>query len=108
VSHAGGRSTSDDREDGTRKLTGEQRQQRQLTNRSNKDDISIEGDVAEIHLDESPPYILIGSEDGLVKVVLLCRDGCATTRVDDYVQADGEQQHELLFHADSLEVRRRR
>jgi chitinase len=45
-------------------VTEEQHQQQQLTNRSNKDDVYVEGNVAEVHLDDTPPTIVIALRDG--------------------------------------------
>jgi hypothetical protein len=76
------------------------------TNRGNKDDVYTEGNVTELHLDAEPSYVLVGNRDGDVKVVLLCRDQCPTIRVGDYLEADGEKQHEQIFEATEVTVRR--
>ena len=31
---------------------------------------------------------------------------CRSIQPGDYLEADGEKQHEFLFHADSVEIRR--
>jgi hypothetical protein len=99
-------SPGDDDTDDKPKETAEQRQQRQLTNQSNRDDVSIEGNVTEVHQDEQPPYVVIANRDGLVRVNLLCGSQCPTIRVGDYLQADGEKQHEQLFDAYDVSVSR--
>jgi hypothetical protein len=33
---------------------------------------------------------------------------CASIHVGDYLEADSEKQHEGLFHAESVEIKRRR
>jgi hypothetical protein len=96
--------TSPNKDDSPRKLTSEQRQQRQLTNRSNKDDVHTEGDVVEVHLDGEPPYVVIGMRDGLQHVTLACGDRCPTIRVGDYLEAEGTKQDEQQFLADEIAV----
>jgi autotransporter-associated beta strand protein len=101
-------SPGDDDTDKPRKETDEDRQQRQRTNTGNKDDVYIEGNVVEVHQDEVPPYVVIANKDGLVRVNLLCGSQCPTIRVGDYLEADGEKQHEQLFDATDVSVRRGR
>ncbi|MFN8633963.1 MAG: Calx-beta domain-containing protein [Chloroflexota bacterium] len=94
----------DDDTDKPRKLTDEERQQRQHTNAGNKDDVYTEGDVVEVHLDEQPPYIVIGTRDGLERVNLPCGRDCPAIQVGDYVEADGQKQNEALFDATDITV----
>jgi hypothetical protein len=94
----------EDDTDKPRKLTEEERQQRQHTNTGNKADVDTEGNVLEVHLDASPPYIVIGNRDGLVVVRLLCGDQCPTIRVGDYVQIEGTKEHEQLYDAEEVDV----
>jgi hypothetical protein len=98
----------EDDTDKPRKETEEERQHRQRTNQSNRDDEHVEGNVVEVHQDEDPPYVVIANVDGLVKVVLLCKDQCPTVRVGDYLEADGQKEHEQLFYAEDVEVHRPR
>lgn len=100
---ASGQKPDDD--DKRKKETEEQRRQRERTNRGGKDDVFTEGNVIEVHQDELPPYVLLANRDGLVKVVLLCGDQCPAIRVGDYLEADGEKQHEQLFEAAEVTVR---
>jgi hypothetical protein len=53
---------------------------------------------------------VIANRDGLVEVKLVkeAQRACSSISVGDYLEADGEKQHEGLFHADSVEVKRRR
>lgn len=94
----------DDDTDKPRKLTDEERQQHQHTNAGNKDDVYTEGDVVEVHLDEQPPYIVIGTRDGLERVNLPCGRDCPAIQVGDYVEADGQKQNEALFDATDITV----
>ena len=96
----------DDDEDDRKQGTEEQRRQRERTNRGNRDDVYTEGNVVEVHQDQLPPYVVIANRDGPVKVVLLCGDQCPTIRVGDYLEADGEKQHEWLFEATDVTVKR--
>ena len=72
--------------------------------------MSTEGDVLETHCDEPWPYVVIANRDGAVEVRLLkeAQKACSSIHVGDYLEADGEKQHEFLFHADSVEIKRRR
>jgi len=90
--------------------TEEERRQRARTNRGNKDDDSTEGDVLETHCDAAWPSVVIANHDGAVEVKLLkeAQKVCSSISVGDYLEADGEKQHEGLFHADSVEIKRRR
>ena len=99
-------SIPEENEDPRKPLTEQQRQQRRLTNRSNRDDVFIEGNVLEVHQDEEPPYVMVANRDGLVRVNLLCGSRCPTIRVGQYLQADGEKQHEFLFDATDVSVSR--
>jgi hypothetical protein len=94
-----------DQDDSPRKQTEEQRQQRQRTNRSGLDDYRTEGNVAEVHQDEQPPYVVIGNKDGLVRVNLLCGNQCPKVQVGDYLEAEGEKQHEQLYDATDVTVK---
>lgn len=95
-----------DQDDSRRKLTDEQRQQAQRTNRSNRDDEFVEGNVLEIGLDTQGPFAVIGNRDGKAVVRLLCSDQCPTIHVGDYIEADGTKEHEQLFYADEVTVTR--
>ena len=98
--------TTEDNQDKQPHLTDEQRQDRQLTNRSNRDDVYTEGNVVEVHQDEQPPYAVIANRDGLVRVNLLCGNQCPTIRIGDYLEVDGQKQTELLFDATDVTVSR--
>jgi hypothetical protein len=100
-----------DDSDKPRKETEDERRQREHTNTGNRDDVYTEGNVVEVHQDEQqdgqPPYVVIGNRDGLVKVVLLCKDQCPTVQVGDYLEAEGTKQNEQLFEATDVTVDRR-
>jgi hypothetical protein len=98
-----------DNTDKPRKETEDERRQREHTNKGNKDDVYVEGNVVEVHQgpDDQPPYVVIGNKDGLVKVVLLCKDQCPTIKVGDYLEAEGAKQNEQLFEATDVSVDRR-
>jgi uncharacterized repeat protein (TIGR01451 family) len=100
---------NDDHEDEDvkdKKESEDQRRQRERTNASNRDDYVTEGNVVEVHQDEQRPYVVIANRDGLVTVMLLCGNQCPTIRVGDYLEADGEKQHEFLFEAESVTITR--
>jgi hypothetical protein len=95
----------DENKDDSRKpLTEEQRQQHQLTNRSNRDDTYTEGSVVEVATDTQGPYLVIANRDGLVVIRLRCGSGCPTVRPGDYVEVDGVKENEQLFYADEVTV----
>jgi hypothetical protein len=99
---------NDDEEDKPRVETEDERRQRERTNRAGKDDEHVEGNVVEVHPDDRPPYIVIANRDGLVKVELY-KDAAQVAediKVGDYLEADGEKQHEQLFHATDVEISR--
>ena len=55
------------------------------------------------------PYLVIATHDGNQQLRLLydTRNACQSARVGDYAEADGEKQHEFLFDAHELTIRRR-
>ena len=89
-----------------RRLTEEQRQQRERTNRLGLDDYRTEGNVLEVHAEAEPPYVVIANRDGLVVVRLLCGSRCPTIQAGDYIQVDGVKQDEGLFDAENVTVER--
>jgi CSLREA domain-containing protein len=107
---SGGTTEKSEKEDSPAKPTEEQQQQQQLTNTSNKDDVHVEGNVVEVHTDELLPYVVIANRDGLVRVNLF-RDAtkaAGSIRVGDYLDASGEKQHEQLFDAYDVSIKRAR
>jgi hypothetical protein len=103
-------SPGDDDTDTPRKNGENERRNRAHTNQAGKDDESIEGDVLETRCDDPWPSVVIANRDGQVEVRLIkdAQKACSSLQVGDYLEADGEKQHELLFYADSVEVKRRR
>ena len=110
-------------EDTPKRLTEEQRQQRERTNQLGQDDYRTEGNVVGVRcspdapvppdapapeLDEDVPYVLIATRDGLAKVRLLrdARATCLSVQVGDYLEAEGTKQHEALFEADDVATSR--
>ena len=98
----------EDDTDKPRKLTEEERQQRQRTNRSGRDDEHTEGNVTAVACDAAIPTITIANRDGLVEVQLLheAAQSCGSAQAGDYLEADGVKQTEQLFEADSVTLRR--
>jgi hypothetical protein len=99
--------TNVDDDDKPRKETEEQRQQRQRTNRGNRDDVYTGGNVVEVHQDENPPYVVIANRDGHVKVMMECGSQCPKVNVGHYLEADGVKEHEALFYAESVTIKKR-
>jgi hypothetical protein len=94
----------EDEKDEKPKPTGQERHQKERTNKGSKEDERLEGSVTAINLGDEPPTITIANRDGLV-VVVLSGDALTVARylkVGDYVTAEGEKQHELLFWASDL------
>ncbi len=87
-----------------RKLTEEQREQRQHTNQLGLDDYRTEGNVVEVHLDAEPPFVVIGMRDGLQVVRLACGSHCPQIQVGDYLEADGVKIDETLFEAENIKL----
>jgi len=54
------------------------------------------------------PYVVIGTIDGQQRIRLHgdAKSSCASIRPGDYLEADGEKQHELLFDADDVTIHR--
>jgi hypothetical protein len=98
----------DDDRDKPKKETEDERRQHARTNQGNKDDESTEGDVIETHCDQPWPSVVIANRDGLVEIRLLkeAQRACCSIRVGDYLEVAGQKQHEALFDADSVEIRR--
>jgi CSLREA domain-containing protein len=98
----------EDNQDKPQKLTDEERQQRQRTNRSGRDDEHTEGNVTAVACDASIPTITIANRDGLVEIQLLHEavQSCSSARIGDYLEADGVKQTEQLFDADTITLRR--
>lgn len=95
-------------EDSPRKMTDEQRQQRQRTNRANRDQYATEGDVLAVYCDADIPNVTIANRDGMVQIQLLkdAAKDCNGIQIGDYLLADGEKQTEQLFEADDIWVDR--
>jgi hypothetical protein len=100
---------NDDEEDArNRKKTEEQRQQAARTNRSSLDDYRTEGNAVETNCDAEWPSVTIANRDGNVVLRLIhdAKGGCRLVQPGDYVEAIGEKQHEQLYDAHQLRVRR--
>jgi hypothetical protein len=119
-----GRKGTLDDDDEDKKLTKEQKQNRRRTDNSNRDQEKTEGNVVGVRCkgsdsvptvkrgfiskpDESP-YALIGNTDGVQQITLIgdAKSDCKLIQVGDYLEADGEKEHEQLFVADEIEVKR--
>ena len=105
-----GDDSADDERVERERETEEERRQRARTNQGNKDDDAVEGDILETHCDDPWPYVVIANRDGAVEVRLIkeAQAACSSIQLGDYLEADGDKQHEHLFHADSVEIKRRR
>ena len=114
-------------DDKVAKLTKEQRQQKARSNRSGLGDYGTEGQVVGVRCSlatpvpqlarqavpfdaSQAPYVLLANQDGIQQVRLLDEAArqCSSTRVGDYLKADGEKHHEFLFDAQDLTVERSR
>lgn len=93
------------RPDRPRKLTEEQTQQHQHTNKAGLDDYRTEGNVTEVHTDAEPPYIVIGTRDGLVVLRLHGEASTVKVNIGDYVTAEGEKVTEQLYEIEILSTR---
>ncbi len=93
-----------------KKPTEEQELQKERTNTGGRDDVATEGNVLAVHCDEEPHWVLIANRDGDVKLLLHheARAACREIRVGDYLEASGEKEHEQLFEAHDLTIRRGR
>ncbi|MFN8526940.1 MAG: CSLREA domain-containing protein [Chloroflexota bacterium] len=99
-------SVFDPGEPNVRRLTEQGKLQRARTNRGSQEDERAEGNALAVDTAAQPTIVTIANRDGLVTIVLLCRDGCDTVHVGDYVEVDGWKEHEALFYADRLTARR--
>jgi hypothetical protein len=109
ASAASQRSSSDDRERvKPDRLTAEQRQQHDRTNRLGLDDYRTEGNVVAVRPEAEPPEIVLANRDGPVVVQLLgdARDAASTAQTGDYLEADGVKETEQLFQAESVTITR--
>jgi len=112
---------NDDEEDEDRpRLTEEERDQKERTNRSNRSDHVTEGGVVEVRCEASAPvaltvvrpddvpYAVIANIDGNQQIRLLreTRAQCGSIQVGDYLEIDGNKESEVLFDADSVTIRR--
>ena len=94
--------------DEPQKETENERRQRARTNQGSKDDESTEGNVLETRCDQPWPSVIIANRDGEVEVRLTreAQAACRSIEVGDYLEADGEKQHEFLFDASDVTVTR--
>ena len=101
-------SPGDDDTDDPPKETKDERRQRERTNRGSKDDEYVEGNVVETRCDQPWPSVVIANRDGEVETRLVkeAQAACRSIQPGDYLEADGEKQHEHLFDAHGVEVRR--
>jgi uncharacterized repeat protein (TIGR01451 family) len=88
------------------KLTDEQRQQKERTNRHGLDDYRTEGNVVDVNLLADIPFATVAMRDGLERIVLPCKDGCPSVQVGDYLEADGVKENEGLFYAENVTLTR--
>ena len=99
---------NDDDDDDRKPKTEEQRHQAAQTNRSGLDDFRTEGNAVSSDCAAAWPSVTIANRDGNVVLRLLheAKDSCHVVQPGDYVEAIGEKQHEQLYDAHQLTVRR--
>jgi hypothetical protein len=116
----------DDDENADKKLTKEQKQNKSRSDNSNHDQRKTEGNVVGVRCKSSDavptlkrgfiskpdetPYALIGTADGVQQVVFTggTKSKCKEIQVGDYLEAEGEKEHEQLFYADNdIDIRHR-
>ncbi len=92
------------------KLSDLERRQKERTNRGGFEDERIEGDVLEVNADRDSPSVLIANRDGPVEVRLIrdAKRAIGLIKPGDYLEASGFKEHEGLFYADEVEIKRRR
>jgi hypothetical protein len=66
--------------------------------------VYTEGNVTKVGADAEGPYLVLANRDGPVIVRLRCGSHCPAVKPGDYVQLDGEKEHEGLFYADEVTV----
>jgi hypothetical protein len=100
----------EDNQDKPQKLTEEERQQRQRTNRLGQDDYRTEGNVVEVRCDAPIPTMVVANRDGNVELRLLkdAAPACGSIKVGDYLEAEGEKQNEQLYDITDLSVKHQR
>ena len=59
-----------------------------------------------VSCDGDRPFVLIAVRDG-IQTVRMARERCVEAEVGDYLEADGVEEHELLFDAEGIKLRRR-
>jgi hypothetical protein len=105
----------EDNQDKRPKQTEEQRQDRQLTNRSGKDDVHTEGNVIAVERPEGASYVLVtialGRNETLTVQISCQIPTCPDVRVGDYLEADGVQNgvgdpNGYFVATDSVEITR--
>jgi hypothetical protein len=90
------------------KETKEQRRNRERTNTGNQDDEHTEGNVIEVGQDAQGPFVVLANRDGPMKIILI-KDAAklaGSIKVGDYIEVDGQKEHEKLFYADEVSVSR--
>ena len=109
-SPASGAAVDPNDDDEPRRLTKEQRQQRQRTNRLGLDDVATEGNVTSLGCDEEQPEVQIANRDGLVRILLLkdAASVCSAIRLGDYLEVEGVKQNEQLYEAENVTIWRPR
>jgi hypothetical protein len=113
-----------DDDDKKQQLTKEQKQNRSRTDNSNRAQVKTEGNVVGVRCkgsDSLPtlkrgfiskpdeaPYALIGTRDGVQQIILTddAKSDCKKIETGDYLKAEGEKEHEQLFIADEIEIKR--
>jgi hypothetical protein len=90
----------EENEDKPRKLTEEQRRQKERSNAGSEEDERVEGNVIAVHCDRTPPEIVIVNRDGEVTLRLVrgAASLCQSARPGMYLTSDNaEKHHEQLY-----------
>ena len=84
------------------------RELREARNRPSRDDVATEGNVLEVRCDAEWPSVVIANRDGAVEVRLTkdAVSACRSIQVGDYLEVDGEKQHEQLYDATDVTITR--
>jgi hypothetical protein len=88
-----------------RRLTPEERLQRQRSNAGNRDEVHTEGTVVRVDCGARPPLIFIGNVDGEVRVELrgAAQSDCPGVGSGQNLEATGEKLDEHNFVADEID-----
>jgi hypothetical protein len=99
----------EENEDKGRKLTEEQRRQKERSNAGSESDERVEGNIAAVYCERVPPEIVIANVDGAVTLRLVRGAAalCSSARPGQYLTSDNaEKQNEQLYDVFDFSVGR--